>query len=293
MPFAASSPWRGRSAPRQAEVKDPAGGGVDRLLIVNCDDLGSSHAANVATYRAMVYGVATNASLMVPCPWAREAAGMFAGLAVGVHLTLTSEHPGYRWRGLTGGASLHDREGFLPRTAAAALARLSVADARADGLAQIETALAWGIDVTHLDMHMNVLQSRADLYDVYLDLAEAFRLPVRMFSMAATERQGFRARERATERGIAFNDHIVYPWPRRTRDVFCEEIPRLAPGVTEIFAHPVLDGEELRGYDTRHADIRTHDAACLTDPAVADLLDRHGVKRISWRDLRDARRARG
>lgn len=37
-----------------------------RLLIVNCDDLGSSHAANVATYRAMVYGVATSATLMVP-----------------------------------------------------------------------------------------------------------------------------------------------------------------------------------------------------------------------------------
>jgi hypothetical protein len=44
----------------------------DRLLIVNCDDLGSSHSANVATYRSMVDGVATSATLMVPCPWARE-----------------------------------------------------------------------------------------------------------------------------------------------------------------------------------------------------------------------------
>jgi hypothetical protein len=43
----------------------------DRLLIVNCDDLGSSHSANVATYRSMVDGVATSATLMVPCPWAR------------------------------------------------------------------------------------------------------------------------------------------------------------------------------------------------------------------------------
>src|SRR3546814_2991569 len=111
-----------------------------------------------------------------------------------------------------------------------------------------------------------------------------------MFSAVETERQGFRARARTAARGIAFNEHIIYPWPRRTRDVFFDEIPRLAPGITEIFAHPVMDGEELRGYDARHADIRIHDAACLTDPAVAELLDRHGVKRISWRDLRDARR---
>ena len=48
-----------------------------RLLIVNCDDLGSSHSANVATFRSIVYGVATSATIMVPCPWAREAAYMF------------------------------------------------------------------------------------------------------------------------------------------------------------------------------------------------------------------------
>jgi len=263
------------------------------MLIVNCDDLGSSHAANVATYRAMLSGVATNASLMVPCPWAREAAAMFAGMAVGVHLTLTSEHSGYRWRGLTRGASLHDVEGFLPRTTAEALARLTVADAGAECRAQIEAALAWGVDVTHLDTHMNVLQSRADLYEVYLDLAEAFRLPVRMFSATETERQGFGARERAMARGIPFNHHIVYPWPRRTLDVFFEAVPDLPSGVTEIFAHPVLDGEELRGYDATNADIRVHDAACLIDPSVAELLDRHGVERISWRDVRDAWRAAG
>jgi predicted glycoside hydrolase/deacetylase ChbG (UPF0249 family) len=61
----------------------------DRLLIVNCDDLGSSHGANMAALRAMVDGVATSATLMVPCPWAREAARMFEGLPVGVHLTLS------------------------------------------------------------------------------------------------------------------------------------------------------------------------------------------------------------
>ena len=71
----------------------------DRLLIINCDDLGSSHSANVATYRAMVHGVATSATLMVPCPWAREAARMFEGFAIGEHLTLTCEYRGYRRRG--------------------------------------------------------------------------------------------------------------------------------------------------------------------------------------------------
>jgi hypothetical protein len=141
----------------------------DRLLIVSCDDLGSSYGANLAIFRAMVHGVATSASLMVPCPWAREAARMLEGFAIGVYLTLTCEYRGYRWRGLTSGASLHDDEGFLPTTTQLALERVDAADARAECRAQLQTALSWGVDV----------QARTDLYEIYLDLAAAFRLPVR------------------------------------------------------------------------------------------------------------------
>jgi len=154
---------------------------------------------------------------------------MLKGFSIGVHLTLTSEYPGYRWRGLTNGASLHDDEGFLPATMNAALQRIDMADARAECRAQLETALSWGVDVTHLDTHMNVVQGRSDLYEIYLDLAEEFRLPVRMFSRKVAEEQGFQARERAEARRVLFNEHMIYPWPRRTRDVLFEEVPRLPP----------------------------------------------------------------
>ena len=83
---------------------------------------------------------------------------MFNGFSIGVHLTLTCEYQGYRWRGLTNGASLHDDEGFFPTTTKLALERVDAADARAECRAQLETALSWGVDVTHLDTHMNVVQ---------------------------------------------------------------------------------------------------------------------------------------
>ena len=259
-------------------------------MIVNCDDLGVSHAANLATFRSMTQGIATSATLMVPCPWAFEAARMLAGFSIGVHLTLTSEYTGYRWRGLTRGAALHDRDGFLPATAKAALDRLGVDDVRAECRAQIDAALSWGVDVTHLDSHMNIVQDRSDLFEVYLDLAAEYRVPVRMFSRETTERQGFQAPERAAARGILCNEHMIYPWPRPTGDVLFEEVPKLAPGVTEIFAHPVLDGEELRGYGPGYADLRAHDARCLVDASVSELLDRHGIHRIGFRDLRALQR---
>lgn len=263
----------------------------DRLLIVNCDDLGSSRSANIATFRAMTEGIATSASLMVPCPWARDAAERFQGMAVGIHLTLTSEYPDYRWRGLTQGASLHDSSGVLPTSTAAVVDRIQCADARAECRSQIEAALAWGLDITHLDTHMDALQSRSDLFEIFLDLAEEFRLPIRAYPDDMTTRYGFSARARASAQGVLFPDTILYPWPRPTRDVLFETIPRLPPGVHEIFIHPVLDGEELRAYDRANAHIRTHDAECAIDPAVRELLERHAIRPISYKALRDLQRS--
>ncbi|MGI8565169.1 MAG: ChbG/HpnK family deacetylase, partial [Pyrinomonadaceae bacterium] len=42
---------------------------TDRVLIVNGDDVGMSHAANAATIDAMENGLMTSATIMVPCPW--------------------------------------------------------------------------------------------------------------------------------------------------------------------------------------------------------------------------------
>src|SRR5580658_6967697 len=125
-----------------------------RLVILNCDDIGSSHSANVASLEAMEKGVASSATLMVPCPWAKEAAVMFKGEDVGVHLTLTAEYPHYRWRSLTGAASLHDADGAQPRTTAEVWAKADLGDVRRELRAQIDQALAWGVDVTHVDSHM-------------------------------------------------------------------------------------------------------------------------------------------
>lgn len=257
----------------------------DRLLLITCDDLGASHAGNLAIQAALVAGVATGASLMVPCPWAREATRLCAGFPIGVHLTLTSEFAGYRWRGLTEGRSLHDADGFLHASKATALAAITVEEAMKECSAQIESALSWGVDVTHLDVHMDVLMLRDDLFDVYLDLASAYRLPIRSGEAAL--------RDRARARGVVTPDRLLYPWPRPARDVLIEALDTLPSGVTEIFAHPVRPGAELDGYDPNFAGLRAADASGMTDDSLPGRLAQHGVQRISQRELRALQRRDG
>lgn len=275
-----------------ASLAERLGYGADtRLLIVNCDDFGSSHGANSAILRALDHGIATSATLMVPCPWARDAVRRAEGRDVGVHLTLTCEYPGYRWRALTGAKSLHDDDGFMPATVEEVYRRADPAEAFEECKAQIVQAMDWGLEPTHLDSHMGTVQIDPRFFDIYLGLAEEFDLPLRMVNAKQDAQLGLQGRERANNRGLVYNDHFIAPWPRDTREVLVERVPHLKAGVSEIYAHPVDDGPELRGYDPDHPDLRANDAVVLTDPTVAQAIDVAGVVRIGWRPLRDLQRA--
>jgi len=264
----------------------------ERLLIVNCDDLGSSHSANVAIGHEMRESFATSATLMVPCPWAYEAAIACRDLDVGVHLTLTAEYGAYRWRSLTGGRSLHNADGFLPATAREVYEHADVEEARGECRAQVERALSWGVDVTHLDSHMGSVQTDGRFYDIYLGLAEEFRLPLRMASAVGERAMGFACREPASERGIVYPDHFVSPpWPEPTRPVLERLLANLRPGVTEIYLHPVADGPDLRAYDPANGHIRAGDDANFRDADLKALVEDADVTLISYRPLRELQRA--
>lgn len=262
-----------------------------KLLIVNCDDLGSSASANRATAQAMADGLATSATLMVPCPWALDAVKRTVLGGVGVHLTLTCEYPGYRWRSLTGTGSLHDDEGYMPATAQAVWDKADLDDVRAECRAQIEQAYAWGVDVTHLDAHMGTMQLEPRYAALFLELAADYRLPVRMIGASVEQRLGLSSRGPAAEMGLVFPDKLVTTWAKPAKPTFVAILEGLQPGVTEIYLHPVEDGPELRGYDPHAVQIRVDDHDCLLDPQLKRMVADLGVTLIDFGPLRDLQRA--
>ena len=152
-----------------------------KLVIVNCDDLGASRPVNAAIYESLREGLATSATLMTTCPAAAEAAAEYrSGDDLGVHLTLNAEWETYHWGPLTKAASLRDSRGSFPQTIEAIWEQADLAEVEEECRAQIERALEWGIDVTHLDSHMGALQLNSAFFEVYAGLASEYRLPLRM-----------------------------------------------------------------------------------------------------------------
>ncbi len=263
-----------------------------KYVIISCDDLGSCHAANEGVFDALRHGVATCASIMVPAPWARHAAMQAEPTDdIGVHLTLNCEHPAYRFGPITHAPSLLSGEGGFPRTVDDLWEHADPAEVLRECRAQIERAIAWGIDVTHLAPHLSVITLRPEFFDVYLELAVEFRLPIRLPSTISAERAGFPFRRLAEEEGIWFPDHFDHDWRAGSRERVYDAIRTLRPGVTEIHVQPVIDSPEVRAI-TDAAPLWIDDHELVTaDATMRTLLAESGAVPIGYRALRDAMRA--
>ncbi len=265
-----------------------------KLVIINADDLGSCHSANVGVYECLATGTVTSATIMVPAPWAREASSRYRGEDVGVHLTLNAEYPLYRWGPITHAPSLLGGDGGFPRTMEDVWDHADLDEVRRECRAQVERAILWGFDVSHLDAHMGTLQIRPEFFDVYLDMAVEFGLPLRMVSAAMERYVGFPARAVAAEAGAVFSDHFRLVPGVGSRGIFEKDIASLRPGVTEFYLHPAVDSAELRSLatDDWEARVDDHRMICAED-GVRRALDEAEATLIGYRPLRELARAGG
>jgi predicted glycoside hydrolase/deacetylase ChbG (UPF0249 family) len=260
-----------------------------RLVIISCDDLGSCHGATEGVYQAIRNGVATCASIMVPAPWARYAADQYNGEDIGVHLTLNAEHPLYRWGPLTHAPSLLSGEGGFPRSVDDLWEHADSTEVLRECRAQIERALAWGIDVSHLAPHLTSITLRPEFFDVYLELSVEFKLPIRLPSTISASAAGFPFRQLAADEGIVFPDHFDHDWRTGSRERVIAALGALEPGVTEIHVQPSIDTAEVRAL----GDVAIgwiDDLALATSDELRNAVTASGAVLIGYRALRDAMR---
>ena len=262
-----------------------------RLVIISCDDLGSCHAATVGVYNAIRDGAATCASIMMPAPWAQFAAREYHGEDIGVHLTLNAEHPEYRWGPLTHAPSLLSGEGGFPRSVDDLWEHADSSEVLRECRAQIERAIAWGIDVTHLAPHLTSITLRPEFFDVYLELAVEFKLPIRLPSTISEETAGFPFRALARDEGIVFPDHFNHDWRSGSRERVLSALRELQPGVTEIHVQPAIDTPEVRALGDDAAGWVDDLALMTTDDELRTVLKDSGAVLIGYRELRNAMRA--
>lgn len=279
-------------------------------LVIHADDVGMCHGANRAFVQLSRRDAITSGSVMVPCPW-------FSGLVhealadpsldLGVHLTLTSEHRGYRW-GPVGthspAAGLVDDHGYLWPDVASVRRHAHPDAVEAELRAQLDRALAVGLDVTHLDAHMGGAMA-PEWIDRYVGLGIEYRLPVLLTKdftaygprdphLADVEaHQVAAAVELAAGAGLPLFDQVVETDFRRPPGAPVGYRPMFA-GITGelVFAalHPAAPGE-LEGIEPHAPHIRTDEYHLFASWPWVEWLDQQPFTRVGMRALRDEVRA--
>jgi hopanoid biosynthesis associated protein HpnK len=288
-----------------------AAGEYKKYVIFTADDFGLADALNAAVALAHQQGLLRGASLMAAGPRTREAlslARQLPGLCLGVHLTLI------QGRALLPPPAiphLVNTAGFFSNNPVATGWRYFcqpqlLEEVRRELAAQIETILRAGVQVWHLNGHLN-LHLHPRLFPVVVDLARKYGIPAvrlaredwRTTLALAPDRplpkiaQGLifallyrRAARLARAAGLLFNDHLfgLLNDGRMTEAFLMGLVPRLKPGVTEIYCHPGLYADpELQGWAPRYQ--RREELAALLSPRLKEALAAAGVGLTDFREL--------
>jgi predicted glycoside hydrolase/deacetylase ChbG (UPF0249 family) len=277
----------------------------DKVVIFHIDDIGFSHASNLASFKCLDLGVASCGSIITPAPWFLEVASICKDnpkYDVGVHLTLTCEYELYRWRALSSvdpKTGLLDSERSLWRTSEEAIANVTVKAAEIEMRSQIQMALDNGIDVTHIDSHMGTVMNPKFLPS-YLELAQEFNIVAFLPKLTREELIALGLGEHAVvylkmfanleEKGTPLINHVIIDTleahPNKL-EYYCKRFAEIKPGLTHFLFHPAKMSPELKAITPDSASWRDLDFGAFTNPHIKECVEMYDLKIIGYKEIRD------
>jgi predicted glycoside hydrolase/deacetylase ChbG (UPF0249 family) len=282
----------------------------DRVVIIHTDDIGMCHAAVQAFKDLWNFGTITSGAVMVPCPWFPAVAQMCRQnpeMDMGVHATLNAEWESYRWSPLSSrdpASGLLDADGYFHQWQPAVYENARPEAVEMEVNAQIERALAVGIDVTHVDSHMGTIMSPLFIQS-YIQAAASRGLPnmlpridakgMDFMTISENERKIYEPiMHQLLEAGIPMLEGLIaMPLDEPTGQIEIGKrlLGNLPVGITHFILHPSIDTAELRSiapdWESRVANYNT-----FISDELKTFIEREDIKPIGYRQIRDAMRGR-
>lgn len=256
-------------------------------LIVKGDDMGAAHGINVGTIEAFTQGVLTTTNVIVPGPWMPEAARLLAqhpDLDVGVHLALTSEWEGVKWRPLTQAPSLVDEHGYFfpivaprpgfPSGRSIREAGPSLPEVEREIRAQLDQAKRMIPRISYTWEHMGFGSVSPEVRDIVKRLSAEYGLIVPMDTGLQSIGRVYESKDSGAVKA----------------EKLAARLEALEPGLWLHIDHASTDDAEMQaighvGYEWVAADRRAVLEAWIS-PRVREVIERKGIKLTSYRDLR-------
>jgi predicted glycoside hydrolase/deacetylase ChbG (UPF0249 family) len=276
----------------------------ETIVIPHIDDVACSHGANVAMVELGLAGGVTCGSAMVPPGWFPDIAAhpRLGELDLGIHLTLTSESSVFRWRPISAtsrASGLIDSDGYMWSRVSSLRANAVPEAVEGELRAQIDTALAAGIDVTHLDHHMGAALS-PEYVHATVRIARDYRIPiffpsaidtfvsvVEMGELDFEELEDARREAGDLAVGDTFVMGLTYQTESDARRTFERLLRGVPPGVTYLSLHCSSRGD-IEQIHPNDAGWRIAEYELFSDPDFVAWLSGQSFRTSGMRQYRDA-----
>ncbi len=278
-----------------------------RVVIIHVDDVGMCHASLQAFIDLWDAGTISSGAVMVPCPWFPATAAWARanpGVDLGVHATLNAEWSGYRWGPVSTrnrATGLLDDDGYFHARETGAWANADPAAAQAEVEAQVDAALAAGIDVTHIDTHMGTI-THLRFIQGYLQTLFRYRRPGLLPRLTSAQflAYGITSDPAAADlfagmvagleaAGMPLIDAVDYlPLDDPTDHIGLarRKLAALPPGITHFLMHPAIDTPELRAIAPDWPS-RVANYQAFISREMRDFLRASDIHLIGYRPLRE------
>jgi len=271
----------------------------DVVFVVNADDVGMHPDMDKAVFDLIEKGAIQTASFMVPAPNFSFSAkyAVQRKMPVGLHLTLTNEwQEANSWAPLLSRQevpSLYNPAGFMWPSVNALAEHANITDVRKELEAQIDKALAVGLEVTHLDFHMLYWAGRDDFMTATLDLAKKYQLPVisQLFWLSQAEQQRETARLQQHDQPTPDIFWMYYnPEPRSQNSelsytLYSSMFDSAQPAFHHVGIHPAYLTESAK-VQMQDAAFRFDEYSVWSDGRLNEVIERNNIKFTDYRQLK-------
>jgi len=301
----------GQSSPDWLAAKDKNSKKI--RLIIRGDDIGNTHASNLALEKAFESGLMTSASVMSSAPWFTETAALIRThpeWSIGLHLVLSSGWDKLNWGPVAAHSEvksliaddgnfylsypdaplslfyieeapyLYSSDNEMPiktlerRRLMTASKMPNINEVEIEFRAQIQRAQALGIRIDYLDCHMGIACNPV-LSQVMVKLAQELCVPIPERDWMGT-----------IDFWEAYDGDVKYNITK-----LVDKLDALKPGSYRLVLHPTVDNEESRSVDNyfgvKGAKAGQNDLNMLLSKELKEAIERNGIELISVNDLWD------
>jgi predicted glycoside hydrolase/deacetylase ChbG (UPF0249 family) len=280
----------------------------DRAVIIHTDDIGMCQASVQAFKDLWNFGTITSGATMVPCPWFPAVVKMCRQspeMDMGVHATLNAEWESYRWGPISTRdqeSGLLDGNGYFHQWQPQVFQNARPEAVEREVNAQIECALAAGIDVTHVDSHLGTIMNPKFIQS-YIQAAASRLLPnmlprldargVEVMGLSADQIQMYGPFIQQLENmGVPMLDGLLFiplHEPHGQMETAKDLFGNLPVGISHLVLHPSIDTVELRSiasdWESRVSNYNT-----FMSDELKKFIEGEDIKLIGYRQIRDAMR---